>query len=159
VTQLSIAHRPTGNPKTVGIVESLADAEILCRANRARLTPVRRRVFEALHTSKKPLGAYDLADALASQGRRMAPITVYRALDFLIAQGLAHRLASLNAYIAGRADSDGRGATAFLICESCGGVSEVASPELAEALSKLHSHHAFAPRGRVLELTGRCARC
>jgi len=123
------------------------------------MTPIRCRVLETLHHADRPLGAYDLADILAPQGRRMPAATVYRALDFLIEQGLAHRLASLNAYVASSQTRDGRGIAAFLICESCGEVSEVSSPELDEALSALHKNHAFAPRARVLELTGRCAHC
>lgn len=145
--------------KTAGTAKSLTRAESLCRANRVRLTPIRRRVLEALHNASRPLGAYDLADALAPQGRRMAPITVYRALDFLIEQGLAHRLASLNAYVPSSPSVEDRTPSAFLICEACGGVSEVSSPELAQALSQLHESHAFAPHRKVLELTGRCAHC
>lgn len=145
--------------KSAKIANNLAHAEGLCKANRARLTPIRRRVLEALHNASRPLGAYDLAAALAPHGGRMAPITVYRALDFLIEQGLAHRLASLNAYIASDQDSGSHKATAFLICEGCGKVSEVSSPELSDALSKLHRNHAFTPQTSVLELTGRCIHC
>nr|WP_255726575.1 Fur family transcriptional regulator [Microvirga sp. ACRRW] len=123
------------------------------------MTPIRRRVLEALHNANKPLGAYDLADVLAPQGRRMAPITVYRALDFLIEQGLAHRLASLNAYTPSSQTSDSHGSSAFLICEGCGDVKEVTMPELSDALSQLHKNHAFAPHTKALELTGRCIHC
>src|SRR5690349_16970882 len=63
------------NPETAK--RALAETEALCRTRGARLTPIRRRVFEALLGTAKPLGAYDLVDALASQGRRLAPITVY----------------------------------------------------------------------------------
>ena len=81
---------------------AMAQAEDLCRASGARLTPIRRKVLEALHATHKPLGAYDLAEILGPKGRRLAPITVYRALDFLMEQGLVRRLASQNAYIASR---------------------------------------------------------
>lgn len=145
--------------KSAQVAHSLAQAENTCRNNRARLTPIRRRVLEALHNAGRPLGAYDLADIVAPQGRRMAPITIYRALDFLIEQGLAHRIASLNAYVASSPASKGREATAFLICEGCGSVSEVSSPDLSHVLSNLHQSHAFVPHTKVLELTGRCAHC
>ncbi|WP_243370495.1 Fur family transcriptional regulator [Microvirga solisilvae] len=153
----TVVQQPTSKAALISV--SLAHAENLCRANRARLTPIRRRVLETLHNSNRPLGAYDLAAALAPQGRRMAPITVYRALEFLIEQGLAHRLASLNAYVASSQANDGRGTAAFLICEACGSVSEVSSPELHDAVSNLHKSHSFSPRARLLELTGRCAHC
>jgi Fur family zinc uptake transcriptional regulator len=138
---------------------SLAHAETLCRANRARLTPIRRRVLETLHNANRPLGAYDLANALAPQGRRMAPITVYRALEFLIEQGLAHRLASLNAYVASSQAAESHDTSAFLICEDCGSVSQVSSPELHDALSSLYKGHAFVPHTKIMELKGRCAHC
>ena len=149
--------RPARKPAK--IIKSLARAEDLCRANGVRLTPIRRRVLKALHAAERPIGAYDLASGLAPQGRSMAPITVYRALDFLIEQGLAHRLASLNAYIASSQVSSSLGSIAFLICEGCGHVSKVSSPELSEALSRLYKSRAFAPQSKVLELTGRCAHC
>jgi len=167
VTQSASYQPPISRPQPTQLAGSLAHAESLCRANQARLTPIRRRVLEALYKATRPLGAYDLAEGLgdgsggglASRGRRVAPITVYRALDFLIEQGLAYRLASLNAYIASSQACGGHGSTALLICEGCGLVSEVSAPELSEALSKLHKNHAFTPYSRVLELTGRCGHC
>ena len=135
---------------------NLAETEALCGARGARLTPIRRRVLEVLLGAAKPLGAYDLVDRLGSGGRRMAPITVYRALDFLIEQGLAHRLASLNAYIM---SSGRRGTTAFLICESCGEATEINSPEVADTVVKILTEQGYQPRARVLEITGRCPHC
>ena len=105
------------------------------------------------------LGAYDLVDLLGSHGRRMAPITIYRALDFLIAQGLVHRLASLNAYIVSSDTSGGHEATAFLICEGCGDVNEVTSPDVAEIVLKVLREQGYQPRTKILEITGRCRRC
>ena len=112
----------------------MAQSDAFCRARGARLTPIRRRVLELLHGFDKPLGAYDLVELLGSQGHRMAPITVYRALDFLIEQGLAHRLASRNAYIVSSNVAGDRTTTAFLICEACGDVNEIASPGLGLAV-------------------------
>jgi Fur family zinc uptake transcriptional regulator len=138
--------------------KALAQAEAVCRAHGARLTPIRRKVLEALYATHKPLGAYDLAEILGPKGRRLAPITVYRALDFLIEQGLAHRLASQNAYIA-LPNSHEDKAVAFLICENCGGVDELASPELSGAFSTLLGQQNFQANNYVLEITGRCSHC
>ena len=134
----------------------LAHSETLCRTRGARLTPIRRKVLEVLLGSARPLGAYDVADALASQGRRMAPITVYRALDFLIEQGLAYRLASRNAYIAGSGTQDTR---AFLVCEACGDATPVQSPDVARTVLKVLAEQGYKPRARILEITGRCSQC
>jgi len=138
---------------------TMAQSEALCRTRGARLTPIRRRVLEALHAADKPLGAYDLVELLSSQGRRMAPITVYRALEFLIDQGLAHRIASRNAYLANMDISNGSRTTALLICEGCDHVSEVASPDVAETVLKLLKDQGYQPRTRILEIMGRCAHC
>jgi Fur family zinc uptake transcriptional regulator len=140
------------------VAKSLSQAEELCRAQQVRLTPIRRRVLEALHTAPKPLGAYDLAAIIAPQGRRIAPITVYRALDFLIEQGLAHRIASLNAYVA-HGGQPGSAPHAFLICEGCGEVSDIPSPEIVQALSGVLKQHSFSSHTKALEIIGRCAHC
>jgi Fur family zinc uptake transcriptional regulator len=136
--------------------KTLAETEALCRAKGVRLTPIRRRVLEVLLAAAKPLGAYDLADALVSQGRRMAPITVYRALDFLIEQGLAHRLASRNAYIA---STGGHGTPAFLICEDCGEATEITCTDVAETVRRVLTAQGYQPLDRALEITGQCPHC
>lgn len=138
---------------------AMAQSEAFCRARGARLTPIRRRVLELLHGFDKPLGAYDLVELLGSQGHRMAPITVYRALDFLIEQGLAHRLASRNAYIVSSTVSSSRTTTAFLICEACGDVNEIASPDVADTVTRVLREQGYQPRSRILEITGRCSHC
>jgi Fur family transcriptional regulator, zinc uptake regulator len=151
----SPARSPSRSDQTARV---LAQSEAMCRANGARLTRIRRNVLEVLYTSHKPLGAYELADLLSPGTRRMAPITVYRALDFLIEQGLAHRLASQNAYIA-TIHGDGGETCAFLICEECGDVNEATSRDFADTVSGLVSQAGFRPRAKVLEITGRCAHC
>ena len=138
---------------------AMANAEELCRAAGARLTPIRRKVLEALYATHKPLGAYDLAEMLGPKGRRLAPITVYRALDFLIDQGLVHRLASQNAYIACAHQHPAGEAVAFLICENCGSVDEVTSAALTRTLGDVLEREKFTAQGQILEITGQCARC
>ena len=80
--------------------DTLRHAEALCAKRGERLTPMRRQVLEVLAASHRPVGAYEIIDAVAARGPRPAPITVYRALDFLTAQGLAHRIESRNAFLA-----------------------------------------------------------
>jgi Fur family transcriptional regulator, zinc uptake regulator len=139
---------------------ALASAEAACLARGARLTPMRREVLEALYATHRPLGAYDIAEVLAARdGRRLAPITIYRALDFLLQQGLAHRLASRNAFVACPHGHGAGDLVAFLICENCGGVDEMSSSGVAGAISNLLSGQGFEPRLQVLEISGRCAHC
>ena len=55
---------------------------------------------------------------------RPAPITVYRALDFLRDNGLVHRIESRNAFVACVNNHGGDDLVVFLICERCGAVGE-----------------------------------
>lgn len=140
--------------------DALARAEALCQTRALRLTPIRREVLEVLYGTHQPLGAYDIADRLAAEGRRrLAPITIYRALEFFIAEGLVHRLASRNAFIACPHQHAPQDLVAFLICERCGGVDELSSRPVVDALSGLLRKEKFEPHLQVLEISGHCAHC
>lgn len=140
--------------------DALARAEAACGARGARLTPIRRDVLHALYATHRPLGAYDIAAALDRGSRkRLAAITVYRALEFLMDQGLVHRLASRNAFVACPHGHGPHDLVAFLICESCGGVDEISSQRLSGALASLIEAQGFRPRLQVLEISGLCAHC
>ena len=83
------------------------------------LTETRRRVFELVLKAGQPVGAYRLMEAMRNPGGRVMPPTVYRALNFLLDNGLVHRIESLNAFIAcAGVDHDHEGQ--FLICSDCG---------------------------------------
>lgn len=142
--------------------EVIARAERLCAARGARLTDMRRRVLEALAADHAPAGAYEVIERVARDGeRRPAPITVYRALDFLLAHGLAHRIESRNAFVACSHEhaAGSSGPVAFLICETCGAVGEASSPAFAAALEALAGSSGFRAKAPVIEVTGVCAHC
>jgi Fur family transcriptional regulator, zinc uptake regulator len=137
--------------------DALAHAEKICAARAQRLTPIRRKVLEVLAASHKPLGAYDI---MAQVGRqRPAPITIYRALDFLIAHGLVHRIASRNAFLACVNNHSNGALVAFLICETCGAVGEAAGAAVGQSLAAAARHAGFTPKMSVVEITGQCAHC
>lgn len=141
--------------------DAMAHAEALCAARGQRLTPIRRQVLETLAGSHKTLGAYEIMDRMAAQGPRPAPITVYRALDFLLDNGLVHRIESRNAFLACIGDHHraGTGTTVFLICERCGAVGEASSAAVAETLQAAARAAGFTPKARIIEITGICAHC
>lgn len=140
--------------------EAVARAEELCAARGLRLTPIRREVLSALAASATPLGAYDLIDRLRTpDGRRPAPITVYRALDFLVENGAAHRIESRNAYVACGHGHAGADVVVFMICDACGCVSEASDAGLRAGLDGLAARAGFAPASRVVEMFGRCGHC
>ncbi len=103
--------------------DALAHAETLCAQRSQRLTPIRRQVLEVLLESHKPLGAYEIMDRAALRAAaRPAPITIYRALDFLRDNGLVHRIESRNAFVACVNNHASGDLVVFLICEHCGAV-------------------------------------
>ncbi|WP_406855037.1 transcriptional repressor [Alsobacter sp. KACC 23698] len=140
---------------------ALAEAESACAARGLRLTPIRRQVLNALYATHRPMSAYDLIDRLAAEGgaKRLAPITVYRALDFLLENGFVHKLESRNAFIACPFHHAPGDLVVFMICEECGGVDEAVSDELRGALSHLAAAQGFRPSANVIELAGCCAHC
>ena len=139
--------------------DAIAHAEALCAERQERLTPIRRRVLEALLASHQPLGAYELIDRLAEDGGRPAPITIYRALDFLRDLGLVHRIESRNAFIACVHNHASGDPVVFLICEKCGAVGEAASAAVAETIRTASRAAGFTPKTPVIEISGICAHC
>lgn len=133
-------------------------AEALCRERGVRLTPQRRKVLELLCASEQPLSAYEILDQMRSGHKNPAPPTVYRALDFLLQQGLAHKLESLHAFI-GCAHPEHPHASQFLICSDCGSVDEMHSEEIARSLRSSGQARGFNTRHPVVELLGTCAQC
>jgi len=139
--------------------DALAHAEAICAERGERLTPMRRRVLETLAASHKPLGAYEIMDEVARSGPRPAPITVYRALDFLRLNGLVHRIESRNAFVACGRNHGTDALVAFLICDHCGAVGEAPAAAVAQPLAAAARSAGFTPTLSVIEITGTCAHC
>jgi len=115
-------------------------------------------IVEALRDVGRPVSAYELIDQLRDKGVT-APPTVYRALGRLIADGLAHRLESLNAFVACQHSHQHCVAAVFAICESCGMVNEFHEDAAVELLAAWADKSQFAMREMTLELRGRCSQC
>src|SRR6187549_3006413 len=138
------------------LAAELAAAEARCEAAEQRLTAPRRRVLELLLEAGQPVKAYDLIAGFGDGGAPAKPPTVYRALEFLSRQGFAHRIESLNAYVACRRGEDGH-AAAFLICDCCGATREIASA--ANPIEALGEAAGYALTGVTIEGHGLCADC
>ena len=138
---------------------AMAQAEQLCRARGVRLTALRRRVLELVISTDTPQGAYAILDHLRLQdGRAGAPPTVYRALDFLLEQGLIHRLASCNVFI-GCCQPTAHHSGQFLICRSCGKVAELDSQEVEKLIRKQAQKAGFRVESQMVEIAGYCQQC
>jgi Fur family transcriptional regulator, zinc uptake regulator len=143
-----------------GSLDAISRAEKRCARVGVRLTPIRKQVLAALLSQHRPMGAYDLAAHIKTDhGRKLAPISIYRALDFLMEQGLAHRLNSINAYSACLHDHAPGAVIAFMICETCGGVDEGTDAALVDALQASSSKLGFTAQKTMIELSGRCEHC
>ena len=139
-------------------------AERRCLEQGLKLTPQRRQVMALLLEQDDPASAYDLLDALQRRHQPGAkPPTIYRALDFLVAAGLAHRLASTNRYMACghlACDHGHEAGTLFLVCDRCGAVREAPmdSP-LRRQLQRSLKNEGFRVGAQPLEMHGRCSAC
>jgi Fur family zinc uptake transcriptional regulator len=123
----------------------------------SRLNETQRRVFETLSGAAGPLSAYEILDGIRAS-RSVTPPTVYRALDRLIELGLAHRIESLNAFVACRHDHAEHPA-AFAICDGCGSVTEFHDHDVESRLSRWSREHGFRSRRTTVEIRGLCGAC
>ena len=138
--------------------ELLSRAERTCERRGSRLTGQRREVLDCVAQSHSAVGAYDIIERMAGRGPRPAPITVYRALDFLEAHGLVHKIESRNAFIACTHPHEGHPA-ALMVCERCGLVAELDAPDVFDRLQAAARGQGFAVQRSVVELSGLCRAC
>ncbi|MCL3881413.1 Fur family transcriptional regulator [Marivita sp. GX14005] len=138
------------------IARAVRDVEARCEEARLQLTPVRRRVLEILLDGHRAMGAYDILDLLRREGLGSQPPVAYRALDFLVKHGFAHRIEKLNAFVACTHPGADH-APAFLICRDCSAVAE--AHEARVALDESARQSGFAVESAVIELEGLCPLC
>lgn len=129
-----------------------------CRERGVRFTPIRQRVLQIIADTRGGLKAYDLLDRLAAEHASARPPTVYRALDFLIEQGLVHRIESLNAYVACPCPEHTHGFQ-LLICRDCGRVQELHLDDIHRQLGHHAQQLGFEIQRQTIELLGRCGPC
>ena len=151
--------------------EALLDkAEAVCGHRGVKLTELRRHVLGLVLDTASPVGAYDLLDRLRQARRGAAPPTVYRALDFLLEQGLIHRVERLSAFVgcvagctaddANHAEGESHThAAQFLICRQCGRVIEMQDRDVAAVLARAANEAGFTVSGATIEAEGLCSTC
>jgi len=137
---------------------ALDTAEQLCVVRGVQLTPIRLQVLKLIWESHRAVKAYDLLDRLKPLKQEAKPATIYRALDFLIDQGLIHRIESLNAFI-GCNCSGQQHEQLLLICKQCLEVEERPAPEVMRSLSSEIQQAGFIAHSKAIEIHGVCAKC
>lgn len=118
-----------------------------------------RRLLAVLRRARRPLSAYHLLHRLeVAGGRKVAPPTVYRALEALLSLGLIARIESRSAYVicahVGRANE-----CAFFLCDRCHSSMEIEDRNLQILISERAKSLGFEVQHRVVEMVGLCGRC
>jgi Fur family zinc uptake transcriptional regulator len=138
--------------------DNLARAEAAVADAGGRLTPVRRKALEILLSEHRAFGAYEVLDRLAEGGFARQPPVAYRALEFLVEHGLAHRIRRLNAFAACMHPGQAH-APVFLICDTCHAVAEAPAAPVRAALDAVAADAGFAVARASLEAAGLCPAC
>ncbi|MBD2843104.1 Fur family transcriptional regulator [Erythrobacter rubeus] len=122
-------------------------------------TGMRQSVFTELARHERPASAYDIADNLSkARGKRVAPNSVYRILDLFVANNLALRVESSNAYLANTHPGCEHDCI-FLVCDECGEATHIDDEEVSRTVRGLASARGFKPERPVLEIRGLCRAC
>ena len=143
----------------------MAYAEDYCEQRGLRFTRLRQDVLRAVASSHKAIGAYQILDNFADEGKKLAPISVYRSLDFLQEAGLIHRLESTNAFFACQRNfEDGTACCrdtplVFLICNECGTIGEVDGKPVAKTIELFADESGFEAEQSQIEIRGLCRQC
>ena len=141
-----------------GCIARTVDAvEAICADRGLRLTAPRKRVLEILLEEHRALGAYEVLARISAEGSRAHPPVAYRALDFLVAHGFAHRIERLNAFVACPCPQR-RHRPAFMVCRGCRAVAEADAPE-GGALAAGADELGFRIERTVVEAEGLCPAC
>lgn len=136
----------------------LARAEALSTGGGARLTPVRRRTLEILLESHRAMGAYEVLERLGAEGFGSQPPVAYRALDYLVEHGLAHRIQRLNAFVACMSPGQSHNPV-FFICRGCNGLAEAAAQPVRDAVEAAAAAIGFEVERMTIEALGLCPGC
>ena len=138
--------------------KNIQEAEQYCKENGLNFTPVRRKVLEILLHKNTAIGAYEILDLLREAGFKNQPPVAYRALDFLVQNGFAHKIEQLNSFI-GCTHPGKDHSPAFMICRNCDSVSEEEALIRNLSVSQIASKAGFTVEKAVIEARGLCHSC
>ena len=137
---------------------SIQQAEQYCQENGLNFTPVRRKVLEILLQKNTAIGAYEILDLLREAGFKNQPPVAYRALEFLVQNGFAHKIEQLNSFI-GCMHPGKDHSPAFMICRNCDSVSEEEALTRNFSVSQIAAKAGFTVEKAVIEARGLCHSC
>ena len=138
-------------------VEARADAGFTARG--MKMTPLRRQVLATIASSHDAVGAYEVVERIAKKdGRRLAPVSVYRIIDSLMDIGVVHKLESRQAYYACHGDH-ALGRQVALVCRICAHVAEIDGQEVLAGITSQASRRSFRAESVLVEVLGLCRNC
>ena len=140
------------------IDNALDRAQAICLQRGRKFTAIRQRVLTLIWNSHEPISAYDILDLLSENKKRVAPPTVYRALDFLLHEGFIHRIESLNAYV-GCSDPEHSHNGYLLICNKCNQVTEILDDLFSDAFKAITERYGHSCEDKIIEISGVCRSC
>ena len=152
-------------PKQTDGHSHASSADAFCARRGLRLTRVRRMVLNFLLNAKMPVKAYDILDALRHEApKALTPASIYRSLDYLLQEGLVHRVGTLNAYVAcaetcAKTCNQRHAPVFMLVCPGCRKSKEISDPSLYQAIFATMQRQGFQLQGDTVELTGICPGC
>jgi Fur family zinc uptake transcriptional regulator len=156
---IDLAHtQPSGHDHGQCVQDALLTAEHLCLQRGVQLTPIRQQILTLIWENHKAVKAYELLDKLKPLQTAAKPVTIYRALDFLIEQGLIHRVESLNAFVGCRCPTL-QHEQLLLICNQCNDVEERSASQVMQALSSEIKQAHFIVHSKAIEIHGICQKC
>ena len=142
------------------IEKALQDAESICTQKNIRFTDLRKKVFEIISAKHRPIKAYDILKLLQKDDSSAKPTTVYRALNFLLENGLVHKLHISNSYIACSNPKDKHSQSYFLICDKCNIVKEFYNNDLiTDEIIRIADNNNFKTSNISIEIKGTCNNC
>jgi Fur family transcriptional regulator, zinc uptake regulator len=154
------AASPGAAPSDRRLAKAIERASQAFEEKSIRFTKLRQDVFQEIAATYTSIGAYDVLARLAEKGIRLAPISVYRAIDALLEAGVIHRLESKNAYFACRRLDHATGRRPiFLSCEKCNAVQEADAEGIFETIDRVSRTASFQPRVKFVEVSGLCRAC
>ena len=157
MTMMATAHDHDHRDRTGAALDAAAERALVGAGE--QWTAMRAAVFTALAGFDKPASAYDVTEAVSTaQGRRVAANSVYRILDLFVANNVAMRVESANAYLA-NAHPDCLHDCIFLVCDSCGRATHVDDDQLSARIRETARATGFRPEKPVIEVRGRCSDC
>ena len=116
-------------------------------------------ILAILTKEKKPLTAYDLIPLIGKHsGNAVAPVTVYRALQHLMAHNVVSRIESKNAYVLCK-HPDEEHDCLFFICRQCGVATESPNSKISRLLRQEAESLGFSINKQILEVLGSCKAC